>query len=268
MAITIGQKIKSQATDNNGKLYPNIDDKYGPYSSTEEALTAIPKNSRAMGLTVGIIANGIITEYWFQGGVESANLIAKVPSTTDTPPVILPFAGIPTVGTIYNDLLVAYTERINNRMVILAVKNWWNASFTYEEALGHVQHFGLRLPTASELYNKIAPNKIQSGIVYNTNLYYWSSDETEIVVDGVPTIKQTVVSMGNGAPYTSFKTDKNYIYGVKELVFDLATGALLTGTLHDTSTTPSPYTTSDGNTWINTKSGVSLTSIQGTWVEF
>ena len=268
MAINISSRIKSLATDSNFKSYPNIDEKYGPYNSTAAALAALPKPGRAMGLTVGIVANGIITEYWFQGGIEDANLIAKAPSTTDTPPVILPFAGIPTVGAIYNDLLVAHSERVDNRMVILAVKNWWNASFTYEETLGHVQHFGLRLPTASELYAKIAPNKTQSGIVYNTDLYYWSSDETETVVDGVSVVKQTVVSMGSGAPYTSFKNDRNYIYGVKELVFDLATGALLTGTLHNTSTTPSPHTTSDGNTWINTKLGVLVTSIQGTWVEF
>ena len=268
MAINISSRIKSLATDSNFKSYPNIDEKYGPYNSTALALAALPKSGRAMGLTVGIVANGIITEYWFQGGIEDANLIAKAPSTTDTPPVILPFAGIPTVGAIYNDLLVAHSERVNNRMVILAVKTFGHDTYLYEEALEKLSNLGLRLPTASELYAKIAPNKTRSGIVYYTDFYYWSSDETETVVDGVSVVKQTVVSMGNGAPYTSFKTDKNYIYGVKELVFDLATGALLTGTLHNTSATPSPHTTSDGNTWINTKLGVLVTSIQGTWVEF
>ena len=58
----------------------NIDAKYGPYSSKEEAYSTLGVNDMDVlceGLTVGIIENGRIVEYWFQGGIALENLVRK-----------------------------------------------------------------------------------------------------------------------------------------------------------------------------------------------
>ena len=59
------------------KAYSNIDSKYGPYDSIEDALSAIPISLRKEGLTVGILVSGTIYESWFNGGVQDENLIPK-----------------------------------------------------------------------------------------------------------------------------------------------------------------------------------------------
>ena len=46
----------------------NLDYKYGPYGSVEEAFSSIPSAFRTIGLTVGVIENGVIQEYWFKSG--------------------------------------------------------------------------------------------------------------------------------------------------------------------------------------------------------
>ena len=53
--INISQPIVNNAADSEYNLLPNIDAKYGPYSSTTEALMALAPNARAIGLTVGIL---------------------------------------------------------------------------------------------------------------------------------------------------------------------------------------------------------------------
>ena len=76
-AITVGQLINNNATDKDFKPLPNLDFKYGPYSSIAEALSNIPAELRAVGLTVGIRVNSTIREFWFNGGVRDADLVVK-----------------------------------------------------------------------------------------------------------------------------------------------------------------------------------------------
>ena len=75
--ITVGQLINNNATDKDFKPFPNLDFKYGPYSSIAEALSNIPVELRAVGLTVGIRVNSTIQEFWFNGGVRDADLVVK-----------------------------------------------------------------------------------------------------------------------------------------------------------------------------------------------
>lgn len=58
----------------------NLDAKYGPYTSKEQAYETLGVNNMdvlAEGLTVGIIEGGKIVEYWFQGGIALENLVRK-----------------------------------------------------------------------------------------------------------------------------------------------------------------------------------------------
>lgn len=75
--INISQPIVNNAIDSNYNLLPNIDAKYGPYSSTTEALMVLAPNARAIGLTVGIKTSIGITEYWFKNGISDNNLVVK-----------------------------------------------------------------------------------------------------------------------------------------------------------------------------------------------
>ena len=75
--INISQSIVNNAADSEYNLLPNIDAKYGPYSSTTEALMALAQEVRAIGLTVGIKTSTGITEYWFKNGISDNNLVVK-----------------------------------------------------------------------------------------------------------------------------------------------------------------------------------------------
>lgn len=75
--INISQPIVNNAADSEYNLLPNIDAKYGPYSSTTEALMTLAPNTRAIGLTVGIKTSTGITEYWFKNGISDSNLVFK-----------------------------------------------------------------------------------------------------------------------------------------------------------------------------------------------
>lgn len=75
--INISQPIVNNAVDSEYNLLPNIDAKYGPYSSTTEALMALAPNARAIGLIVGIKTSIGITEYWFKNGISDSNLVVK-----------------------------------------------------------------------------------------------------------------------------------------------------------------------------------------------
>lgn len=75
--INISHPIVNNAADSNYNLLPNIDAKYGPYSSTTEALMALAPDARAVGLTVGIKTSIGITEYWFKNGISDNNLVVK-----------------------------------------------------------------------------------------------------------------------------------------------------------------------------------------------
>ncbi|MBP5723202.1 MAG: hypothetical protein J6X18_06490 [Bacteroidales bacterium] len=63
--------------------YPNVDINYGPYNSRETAVSTLVANEAVRrGLTVGIISNGTITEYWFKseitGSETEEQLLAKL----------------------------------------------------------------------------------------------------------------------------------------------------------------------------------------------
>lgn len=75
--INISQPIVNNAADSEYNLLPNIDAKYGPYSSTTEALMALAPNARAIGLTVGIKTSTGIVEYWFKNGIGDHYLTVK-----------------------------------------------------------------------------------------------------------------------------------------------------------------------------------------------
>lgn len=75
--INISQPIVNNAADSKYNILPNIDAKYGPYSSTTEALMALAQEVRAIGLTVGIKTSTGITEYWFKNGISDNNLVVK-----------------------------------------------------------------------------------------------------------------------------------------------------------------------------------------------
>lgn len=61
----------------------SVDEHYGPWSSLQAAKTNVPKAIRAIGLTVGIVVSNTILEYWWQGGVEDANLVPKTGGIRD-----------------------------------------------------------------------------------------------------------------------------------------------------------------------------------------
>lgn len=75
--INISQPIVNNAADSKYNLLPNIDAKYGPYSSTTEALMALAPDARAIGLTVGIKTSTGIVEYWFKNGIGDHYLTVK-----------------------------------------------------------------------------------------------------------------------------------------------------------------------------------------------
>lgn len=113
-AITVGQLINNNATDKDFKPFPNLDFKYGPYSSIAEALSNIPDELRAVGLTVGIRVNSTIQEFWFNGGVRDADLVVKnngsgggggeagkTPEFDKAIAVALPADAVPTAEVIY-----------------------------------------------------------------------------------------------------------------------------------------------------------------------
>lgn len=113
-AITVGQLINNNATDKDFKPLPNLDFKYGPYSSIAEALSNIPAGLRAVGLTVGIRVNSTIQEFWFNGGVRDADLVVKnngsgggdgepgkTPEFDKAIAVALPADAVPTAEVVY-----------------------------------------------------------------------------------------------------------------------------------------------------------------------
>jgi hypothetical protein len=63
-----------------GASIPNIDVKYGPYTSKQDVIDTLGEEGMdviTQGLTVGIIENKLIVEYWFQGGTDIEHLVKK-----------------------------------------------------------------------------------------------------------------------------------------------------------------------------------------------
>lgn len=57
--------------------YPNIDSYYGAWQSIQEACEKVPYVIREKGLTVGILENNHIKEYWWKNGIEDNDLEPK-----------------------------------------------------------------------------------------------------------------------------------------------------------------------------------------------
>lgn len=61
-----------------------LDAKFGPYASTTAANNTIPETLRYKGLTIGILENSEIVEYWYKAGTSNAQLIKKTAVLDDT----------------------------------------------------------------------------------------------------------------------------------------------------------------------------------------
>ena len=83
--ISIGQPIINNSVDDNYNPLPDIDAKYGPYSSVKEALETLTPELRSVGLTIGIKHNNSINEYWFNGGIDNEHLVIKQAGGGDKP---------------------------------------------------------------------------------------------------------------------------------------------------------------------------------------
>ena len=75
--INISQPIVNNAVDENYDALPNIDAIYGPYPNLNGAITTIMASKRAKGLTVGIMTDNGIEEYWFKNGITNNHLVPK-----------------------------------------------------------------------------------------------------------------------------------------------------------------------------------------------
>ena len=75
--INISQPIVNNAVDENYDALPNIDAIYGPYPNLNAAITTITASKRAKGLTVGIMTDNGIEEYWFKNGITNSHLVPK-----------------------------------------------------------------------------------------------------------------------------------------------------------------------------------------------
>lgn len=60
--------------------YSNIDFLYGPYTSLEQACQKVDQRVRKVGLTVGIVEQGSVVEYWWRDTTDDNSLILKNPS--------------------------------------------------------------------------------------------------------------------------------------------------------------------------------------------
>jgi hypothetical protein len=54
-----------------------LDAKFGPYAGVTIANNTIPDTLRYKGLTVGILENGEIVEYWYKSGTSNVHLVKK-----------------------------------------------------------------------------------------------------------------------------------------------------------------------------------------------
>lgn len=66
---------------------PN-DERFGPYANSNTALTSISEAYRYKGLTVGVLENGNVVEYWFKDGVTDGDLEPKSLSYDDSRTVV------------------------------------------------------------------------------------------------------------------------------------------------------------------------------------
>lgn len=99
----MAQPISDNYQNNSNKP---LDNKFGPYATPDAALAAIPIPYRHKGLTVGIIINKKVVDYFWEEGTANSNLVQKLNSSPPPPPApegafftILPAA--PTIYDLY-----------------------------------------------------------------------------------------------------------------------------------------------------------------------
>lgn len=99
----------------------NVDERYGPYSSIQEALSGTT-GTREIGLTVGININNSVVEYWFKSGVQDVDLIEKTTNSTGSVEDVIHNSSGST--TLNNNDEFTYVDSSNNW--ILRKINWSN----------------------------------------------------------------------------------------------------------------------------------------------
>ena len=124
----IGKRLLLNEVDGNGDIYPNVDIRYGPYTSIEEAVQTLTENNWLTPfLTVGIIDKGNVKEYWVNANKELVdkstntivnNIISKEPNTKDNNTEQL----IESIQTKLN-LIESDCKGINDSIDIEGIKN-------------------------------------------------------------------------------------------------------------------------------------------------
>lgn len=59
--------------------------RYGPHDTVAAALDAVPSEFRRLGLTLGVLDGGQVTEYWWRGGTSDQDLVVKTSGGSDQP---------------------------------------------------------------------------------------------------------------------------------------------------------------------------------------
>lgn len=54
-----------------------LDGKYGPFTSVADANSNVTTTLRHKGLTLGILENGSVVEYWYKDNITDAGLVKK-----------------------------------------------------------------------------------------------------------------------------------------------------------------------------------------------
>ena len=124
----IGKRLLLNEVDSNGNIYPNVDIRYGPYTSVEEAVQTLTENNWLTPfLTVGIIDKGNVKEYWVNANKELVdkstntivnNIISKEQNAEDNNTEQL----IESIQTKLN-LIESNCKGINDSIDIEGIKN-------------------------------------------------------------------------------------------------------------------------------------------------
>lgn len=110
----------------------NVDERYGTYSSTSEANASIPQAIRSKGLTVGIIEDNSVVEYWYKSGITDNDLVIKIASSEGSayvPPIFITdikapvgYNTIVTKALYPNDEVVTGFSSTNNANQLITVE--------------------------------------------------------------------------------------------------------------------------------------------------
>ena len=109
----------------------NLDARYGPWPTFNDALTGFSSAVRHVGLTVAVSGAGGITEYWYKNGIADNNLVLKTVEET----------GFKSLSGKYEDVSTAFIA--NSANYILDGGNTKSAALS----VGTTNNFGLILET-------------------------------------------------------------------------------------------------------------------------